>query len=38
MLTCGKKVSQSLTNLIAKLGATESDSIKANGECPVAHH
>ena len=37
MLTCGKKVGQSLTNLIAKLGATEPDSVKAQRECPVAH-
>ena len=38
MLTRGKKVGQSLTNLIAKLGATETDSVKAERECPVAHH
>ena len=37
MLTGGKKVGQSLTNLIAKLGAAETDSVKAERKRPVAH-
>jgi hypothetical protein len=38
MLTCGKKIGQSLTDLVAELGTTETNSVKAERKCAVAQH